>query len=274
MRVVVVGATGAVGTEILSILEARRFPLDELVPVASARSAGRKLSFAETTVEVAGLTEDVFEGSDIALFDVPDDVAESWAPIAAERGAVVVDNSAAWRMHREVPLIVPEINPEAARSRPRNIIASPNCTTLAMIVPLAVLHREAGLERVVLASYQSASGAGRPGVDELWDQLELVAKERDQVVAGRAREVLGWTPRLPALRDIVASAWRWHQAHPDGYANCSCRSLPTRRPTEDRSVILQVRGAIPTTPWELVLASSTETQIVLVILAVFSLASW
>jgi aspartate-semialdehyde dehydrogenase len=190
VKVVVVGATGAVGTEMLSILESRDLAIDELVPVASARSAGRRLSFRGATIEVQALTEEVFRKADIALFDVPDEVSAEWAPVAA-RYAVVVDNSAAWRMDPEVPLVVPEVNPQEVSDRPKKIIASPNCTTLAFVVPIGALHRVAGLTKVIASSYQATSGAGRPGVDELWDQTEKVAKEPELVREGLAREVLG-----------------------------------------------------------------------------------
>jgi aspartate-semialdehyde dehydrogenase len=189
VRVVVVGATGAVGTEMLSILEGRELPIDELVPVASARSAGRRLSFRGATIEVQALTEEVFRGGDMALFDVPDEVSAEWAPVAAGH-AVVVDNSAAWRMDPEVPLVVPEVNPQEVNDRPKNIVASPNCTTLAFVVPIGALHRAAGLTKVIASSYQATSGAGKPGVDELWDQTEKVAKEPELVRDGLAREVL------------------------------------------------------------------------------------
>jgi len=190
VKVVLVGATGAVGTEMLSILEGRDLAIDELVPVASARSAGRRLSFRGSTVEVHALTEEVFRGADVSLFDVPDEVSVEWAPVAA-RYSVVVDNSAAWRMDPQVPLVVPEVNLEQVRNRPKNIISSPNCTTLALVVPIGALHRAAGLQRLILSSYQATSGAGRPGVDELWDQTEKVAKEPELVREGLAREVLG-----------------------------------------------------------------------------------
>lgn len=205
MRVAVVGATGAVGTEILGILEERSFPLDELVPVASARSAGRRLQFRGRPVEVVALEADVFDGVDVALFDVPDDVAREWAPVAAGRGATVVDNSAAWRMEPDVPLVVPEVNPGDVANAPRSIIASPNCTTLAMVVPLAALHAVAGLRRLIVASYQAASGSGKGGIDELWDQSERVAKEADAVRAGLARDVLegGETFSHPIAMNVI-----------------------------------------------------------------------
>lgn len=170
MKVALVGATGAVGSEILTLLEERDFPLDELVPIASARSAGKRLRFRGAESEVVTLEANAFDGIDLALFDVPDEVASEWAPVAAGAGAIVVDNSAAWRMHEQVPLVVPEINPHTVHNRPLGIIASPNCTTLAMVVPMAALHARVELRRLILASYQAASGVGRPGIDELWSQ--------------------------------------------------------------------------------------------------------
>lgn len=218
MKVVLVGATGAVGTEMLRILEQRNFPCDELVPVASPRSVGRRLPFRGGQIEVVGLSEDVFDGADIALFDVDDALAERWVPVAAERGTVVVDNSAAFRMADDVPLVVPEVNPGAVKDRPRNIVASPNCTTIAMVVPVAALHREFGLRRVVAASYQAASGAGQPGIEELWDQTQRAAKEPDAVRSGRAREVLegGGTFPHPIALNVIA---RCGSLKEDGYTS-------------------------------------------------------
>jgi aspartate-semialdehyde dehydrogenase len=186
----VVGATGAVGREILSILEQRAFPVDDLVPVASTRSAGRKLPFRGEEVEVRAIAPDVFDGADLAFFDVPDDVAEEWAPIAVQRGAIVVDNSAAFRLDPNVPLVVPEVNPNAVGNRPKGIIASPNCTMLALVVPLGALHRAATVRRVIASSYQAASGAGKAGVDELWDQIDVLQKDPERVRAGLGRDVL------------------------------------------------------------------------------------
>ena len=190
MKLVVVGATGAVGSEILAILNESDWPVDELVPVATPRSVGRRLPFRGGEVEVVALGEDVFTGADIALFDVPDEVSDEWAPVAVSRGAVVVDNSAAWRMHPEVPLVVPEANPEAVHDRPKGIIASPNCTMLALVVPVAALHRAAGLRRLIMSSYQAASGAGKGGTDELFDQLQQAVKDPEKVTAGLGRDVL------------------------------------------------------------------------------------
>jgi aspartate-semialdehyde dehydrogenase len=190
MRVVVVGATGAVGTEVLRILEQRSFPVDELIPVASPRSIGRRLEFRDGEVEVIGLSPEAFDGADIAIFDVSEELSSEWAPVAAKRGAIVIDKSSAFRMDDEVPLIVPEINPDQVHNRPKGIIATPNCTTTAMVMPLAPLHREWSVNRVVAATYQAASGSGQSGTDELWEQTELAAKEPEAVREGRAGDVI------------------------------------------------------------------------------------
>ncbi|WP_128433728.1 aspartate-semialdehyde dehydrogenase [Streptomyces cyaneus] len=171
----VVGATGAVGTVMLQILSQRADVWGEIRLVASPRSAGRKLAVRGEEVEVVALTEEAFAGVDVAMFDVPDEVAARWAPIAAAKGAVVVDNSGAFRMDPDVPLVVPEVNPHAVRMRPRGIVANPNCTTLSMIVALGALHAEFGLRGLVVSSYQAVSGAGRAGVETLRQQLSLVA---------------------------------------------------------------------------------------------------
>jgi aspartate-semialdehyde dehydrogenase len=174
----VVGATGAVGTVMLNILSTREDVWGEIRLVASARSAGRRLTVRGEEVEVVALAPEVFDGVDVAMFDVPDEVSAQWAPVAVERGAVVVDNSGAFRMDPDVPLVVPEVNPAQVRNRPRGIISNPNCTTLTMMDALGALHGRWGLVELVVASYQAASGAGQPGVDRLYDELEVVAGDR------------------------------------------------------------------------------------------------
>jgi aspartate-semialdehyde dehydrogenase len=175
----VVGATGAVGTVMLSILSERADVWGEIRLVASKRSAGKRLVVRGEEVEVRLLEPSVFDGVDVAMFDVPDEVSASWAPIAVERGAVAVDNSGAFRMNPDVPLVVPEVNGAAAANRPLGIIANPNCTTLTMMDALGALHRKWQLTELVVASYQAASGAGQPGVDRLYDELEVVGGRRD-----------------------------------------------------------------------------------------------
>ncbi len=173
-----VGATGAVGTVMLGILSEREDVWGEIRLIASARSAGKLLTVRGEQIAVIALSAEAFDGVDVAMFDVPDEVSAEWAPIAAERGAVVVDNSGAFRMDDDVPLVVPEVNPEAARNRPRGIISNPNCTTLTMVVALGALNQRWGLTELVVASYQAASGAGQPGIDRLYDELEVVAGDR------------------------------------------------------------------------------------------------
>ena len=174
----VVGATGSVGSVMLELLSSRRNVWGEIRLIASARSVGKTLSCRGERLDVRGLTADAFDGVDVAMFDVPDEISEHWAPIAVARGATVVDNSSAFRMRSDVPLVVPEVNREDVTHRPAGIVASANCTTAAMIVAVAPLHREYGLRELVLASYQSASGAGQAGVDTLHDQLSKVAGDR------------------------------------------------------------------------------------------------
>jgi len=174
----IVGATGAVGSVMRDIVSERADIWGEVRLVASARSAGRRLPVRGEDVEVRELSPEVFDGVNLAMFDVPDEVSAQWAPVAAERGVVVIDKSGAFRMDPDVPLVVPEVNPDAAFDRPRGIIAVPNCTTLSLIVVLAALHRAFGLCELVAASYQAASGAGQAGTDALYDQLAKVGGNR------------------------------------------------------------------------------------------------
>ncbi|GGL89596.1 aspartate-semialdehyde dehydrogenase [Streptomyces fumigatiscleroticus] len=187
----VVGATGAVGTVLLQILSQRADVWGEIRLLASARSAGRKLAVRGEETEVMALGEEAFDGIDVALFDVPGEVAAEWAPVAAAQGVVVIDNSGAFRMDPEVPLVVPEVNPHAVRMRPRGIVANPNCTTLSMIVALGALHAEFGLRELVVSSYQAVSGAGRAGVETLRRQLSLVAGTELGTGPGDVRRAVG-----------------------------------------------------------------------------------
>jgi aspartate-semialdehyde dehydrogenase len=190
--VAIVGATGAVGSTMIDIIDARAsVPWSEIRLVASPRSAGKVLRVRGQDITVQALAPEVFDGVDIALFDVPDEVSARWAPIAAERGAVAVDNSGAFRMDPDVPLVVPEVNGGQVRNRPKGIISNPNCTTLTMMDALGALHRRFGLTELVVASYQAASGAGQPGVDRLYDELEVVAGDRTLgSVAGDVRRAI------------------------------------------------------------------------------------
>jgi aspartate-semialdehyde dehydrogenase len=167
-RVAVLGATGAVGTELLRLLDARGFPLDgDPVVLASARSAGRTVPWRGGELTVQEVTAEAFAGIDIALFSAGATRSREWAPIAAAAGAVVIDNSSAFRGDPDVPLVVAEVNPAAAAVRPKGIIANPNCTTMTLMVPAKPLHDAFGLEAMVATSYQAAGGAGQSGIDEL-----------------------------------------------------------------------------------------------------------
>jgi len=170
VKVGVVGATGLVGTEMLRQLEQRGFPVGRLRAYASARSEGRELDFNGGTVTCEVLRDGCFDGLDLVVIDVDDPLALEWAPRAAAAGARVVDKSAAFRMDDDVPLVVAEVNPEDLQYMPRGIVSCPNCTTMIPVTALAPLHRAAGIERMVAATYQSVSGAGMPGVHELAEQ--------------------------------------------------------------------------------------------------------
>src|SRR5678815_3555985 len=174
-RVAVVGATGNVGREMLNILAERQFPLDEVAALASARSTGDVIDFGDSgdTLKVKNLEHFDFTGWDIALFAAGSEVSKVYAPKAAAAGCTVIDNSSLYRMDPDVPLIVPEVNAEAiAGYRKKNIIANPNCSTAQLVVALKPLHDAARIKRVVVATYQSVSGAGKAGMDELWNQTK------------------------------------------------------------------------------------------------------
>src|SRR5690606_5460756 len=160
MKVAILGATGAVGQMMLRVLEERGFPADEVVLLASERSAGRRLPWRGREWPVVEPTPEAFEGCALALFSAGATRSREWAPVAAEAGAVVVDNSSAWRMDPDVPLVVPEVNPERVRERPRGIIANPNCVTIQLVLALEGIRRAGGLRRVVVSTYQAVSGAG------------------------------------------------------------------------------------------------------------------
>lgn len=168
--VAVAGATGAVGREMLRTLEQRGFPVARLVALASKRSAGQKLPFRGGEVVVEELGPRSFEGVDVALFSAGASVSREFSPIAAKSGAVVIDNSSAWRMDPDVPLVVPEVNLDAARVRPKGIIANPNCSTIQMVVALKPLHDAARVKTIVVSTYQATSGKGQAAVEELLEQ--------------------------------------------------------------------------------------------------------
>ncbi len=178
----VVGATGMVGTEMLRILEERAFPVSELRAYASTRSEGRKLAFGRGEVVCEVLRPGCFDGVDLVIVDVDDPLAAEWAPQAAAAGARVVDNSAAFRMDPDVPLVIAEVNPEDLQTLPKGIASCPNCTTMIPVTALAPLHRAARIERLVVSTYQSVSGAGQVGVHELEAQWTKLSGRTDDLL--------------------------------------------------------------------------------------------
>lgn len=204
----VVGATGAVGTVMLDLLSTRADLWGEIRLIASPRSAGRRLRVRGIEVEVIAISPEAFDGIDIAMFDVPDEISAQWAPIAAGRGAVVVDNSGTFRMDPAVPLVVPEVNPDQAAHRPKGIIANPNCTTLSLIIAVGALHGVFGLAELTVASYQAASGAGQAGIDTLYAQLDKVAGSRTLGQrAGDLRPAVGDFGPFPAPLALNVVPW-------------------------------------------------------------------
>src|SRR5947209_5328315 len=178
MRVAVIGATGAVGRTMVQLLHERSFPLDDLLPLASARSAGKHVSVLETTFVVEELRTGWHQGVDIALVSAGGAVSRAFLPDAARAGTICIDNSSAFRMHPDVPLVIPEINPEALRGH-RNLIANGNCTAITALMAIGPLHRAFGLRFLVTSSYQSVSGAGWKGVTELGEQIEKLHGEEE-----------------------------------------------------------------------------------------------
>ena len=173
-----VGATGAVGSTILGVMRERSFAADEVVPFASERSVGRTIDYGDADLTVAPLSDETIQGFDLALFSAGSQVSAEWAPRFAAAGATVVDNSSQWRMQDDVPLVVAEVNPEALDGH-RGIVANPNCTTMQTVVALKPILDAAGIERVVMSTYQAVSGTGQKAVDELHSQAEAVIEARE-----------------------------------------------------------------------------------------------
>jgi aspartate-semialdehyde dehydrogenase len=214
----VVGATGAVGTVMLDILSKRKNVYGEIRLIASAKSAGKKLICRGEELTVVALSPEAFEGIDIAMCDVPDEVSLEWAPIAASKGCVVVDNSGAFRMDKDIPLVVPEVNPEQVKNRPKGIISNPNCTTLSMIVAMGALNKEYVLKELVVASYQAASGAGQSGLDILRKQIREVANTAVGDNGGDIRNVVKDNGPFPAPLALNVIPWAGSLKE-DGYSS-------------------------------------------------------
>jgi aspartate-semialdehyde dehydrogenase len=202
VRVAVVGATGAVGSTILGVMRERSFAADEIVPFASERSAGRRVDYGDTDLIVTALSEESIQGFDLALFSAGSGISAEWAPRFAQAGAVVVDNSSQWRMSDDVPLVVAEVNPETLDGH-RGIVANPNCTTMQTVVALKPILDAAGIERLVMSSYQAVSGTGQKAVDELHRQAEAVldAKELPAPVVYPHQIAFNVLPQVESFKD-------------------------------------------------------------------------
>jgi aspartate-semialdehyde dehydrogenase len=179
-NVAIAGATGAVGNQMISCLEERKFPINHIKLLASSRSVGLQVDYRGDSVAVEELTESSFKGVDIALFSAGGGTSEKFAPLAAKDGCVVIDNSSAWRMDPEVPLVVPEVNPHAIKQYTnKGIIANPNCSTIQMVVPLYPLHKKYDIKRIVVSTYQAVSGTGKEAIDELDRQIRAIINFKD-----------------------------------------------------------------------------------------------
>ena len=211
-RVVVVGATGNVGREMLNILEERQFPADEVAVLASRRSLGTEVSFGDKTLKTKDLDTFDFTGWDMALFAVGSEATKVYAPKAAKAGCVVIDNSSLYRYDAEIPLIVPEVNPEAIHDYAnKNIIANPNCSTAQMVVALKPLHDRARIKRVVVSTYQSVSGAGKDGMDELWEQTKAVYNPVKDVPPEKFQKQIAFNviPQIDVFMDSGDTKEEW-----------------------------------------------------------------
>ena len=211
-RVAVVGATGNVGREMLNILAERQFPVDEIVALASRRSLGSEISFGDKTLKTKDLDTFDFTGWDMALFAVGSEATKKSAPAAAKAGCVVIDNSSLYRYDQDVPLIVPEVNPQDVHGySKKNIIANPNCSTAQMVVALKPLHDRAKIKRVVVSTYQSVSGAGKEGIDELWDQTKSIYNPTDDKPASKFTKQIAFNviPHIDVFLEDGSTKEEW-----------------------------------------------------------------
>ena len=211
-RVVIAGATGNVGREMLNILAERHFPVDEIVALASRKSMGSEVSFGDKTLKTKDLDTFDFTGWDMALFAVGSEATKKYAPKAAKAGCVVIDNSSLYRYDPDIPLIVPEVNADAIHDySKKNIIANPNCSTAQMVVALKPLHDRATIKRVVVSTYQSVSGSGKDGMDELWDQTKSIYNPTDDKPAKKFAKQIAFNviPHIDVFMDSGDTKEEW-----------------------------------------------------------------
>ena len=211
-RVVVAGTTGNVGREMLNILAERQFPVDEIAALASRKSLGTEVSFGDKTLTTQDLNMFDFTGWDIALFAIGSDATKTYGPRAAEAGCTVIDNSSLYRYDPDIPLIVPEVNPQEIHDyAKKNIIANPNCSTAQMVVALKPLHDRARIKRVVVSTYQSVSGAGAAGMDELWDQTKAVYNPTSEVKPKKFQKQIAFNiiPQIDVFMEDGSTKEEW-----------------------------------------------------------------
>lgn len=252
-RVAILGATGVVGTQMRQCLEERNFPVSELVPLASVKSAGKTLTFKGEEVEVKEAKPEAFDGVDIVLGAAGDGIAKALLPEAAARGAVCVDNSHAFRLDPDVPLVVPEINAEDIKNHPRNIIANPNCATIIGLVPTYPLHKAAGLKRMIVSTYQAASGAGMPGLTELTRELKVLAEggEVGDTSPFAYQLAMNLIPQIGSFKDEGYTSEEWKMQNegrkimhlPQVRVNCTCVRVPIMR-SHSESITLEFENPL------------------------------
>ncbi len=233
-KVAVVGATGNVGREMLSVLAERQFPVSEVVALASTKSIGTEVSFGDKTLKVKALDYYDFKGTDLVLMSAGGKISKEWSPKIAAQGAIVIDNSSTWRMDREVPLVVPEVNADALDGIKKGIIANPNCSTAQLVVALKPLHDEATIKRVVVATYQSVSGAGKDGMDELFRQTRAVFVT-DPIETAKFTKQIAFNviPHIDVFLDSGYTKEEWKMMvevqkilDPDIQVNATCVRVP------------------------------------------------
>ncbi len=233
-KIAVIGATGNVGREMLKTLIQRQFPLSEVVALASTRSIGTEVSFGDGILKVKAMDYYDFKGTDIALMSAGGAIAKEWAPKIAAQGCLVIDNSSAWRMDRQVPLVVPEVNADALNDIPKGIIANPNCSTAQLVVALKPLHDLFTIKRVVVSTYQSVSGAGKEGMDELFTQTRAVFVA-DPIAPGKFTKQIAFNviPHIDVFLDSGVTKEEWKMAvetqkilDPDIQVTATCVRVP------------------------------------------------
>ena len=233
-KIAVVGATGNVGREMLNVLVQRQFPISEVVALASTRSVGTEVSFGDGVLKVKALDYYDFKGTDIVLMSAGGAIAKEWAPKIAAQGCIVIDNSSAWRLDRQVPLVVPEVNADALNDIPKGIIANPNCSTAQLVVALKPLHDLFTIKRVVVSTYQSVSGAGKDAMDELFRQTRAVFVA-DPVEVGAFTKQIAFNviPHIDVFLDSGLTKEEWKMAvetqkilDPDIQVTATCVRVP------------------------------------------------